>query len=64
MQQFDEHLTPLVSQISLKSNTATRMTLTKSYDYLNRLQSVSSAPSGGSTISFNYTYNSANQQSV
>jgi hypothetical protein len=40
------------------------MTTTKSYDYLNRLTQISSAPSGGGQLplNFNYTYNSANQR--
>ena len=36
---------PLVSQITLKSNTTVRMTTSKQYDYLNRLLSLSSSPS-------------------
>jgi YD repeat-containing protein len=36
---------PLVSQIVFKSNSVTRMTTTKTYDFLNRLQSISSVPS-------------------
>jgi hypothetical protein len=38
------------------------MTTTRQYDFLNRLQSVSSAPSAASAISFNYLYNDANQR--
>jgi YD repeat-containing protein len=38
------------------------MTTTKSYDYLNRLTGISSAPSGASALSFNYKYNDANQR--
>ncbi len=53
---------PLVSQITFKSNSVTRMTTTKQYDYLNRLLSVSSAPSAASALTFNYSYNSANQR--
>ncbi|MEI6394028.1 MAG: RHS repeat-associated core domain-containing protein [Verrucomicrobiota bacterium] len=52
---------PLVSQIAFKQGTTTRMTTTKQYDYLNRLQSVSSANSQlPSPIS--YAYNNANQR--
>jgi hypothetical protein len=39
-----------------------RMTTTTSYDYRNRLTSISSAPSTSSAINFNYPYNSANQR--
>jgi YD repeat-containing protein len=53
---------PLVSQISFKSNSVTRMTTTKSYDFLNRLSSISSAPSASSAVSFSYAYNQANQR--
>jgi RHS repeat-associated protein len=53
---------PLVSQITFRSNAITRVTTTKSYDYLNRLTGISSAPSGASTINFNYNYNDANQR--
>jgi RHS repeat-associated protein len=55
---------PLVGQITFKSNSVTRMTTTKSYDYLNRLTSISSVggASSASPISFNYNYNNANQR--
>ena len=55
---------PLVSQIDFKSNAVTRMTTTKQYDFLNRLQSISSAPSAQplSPISYSYQYNDANQR--
>jgi RHS repeat-associated protein len=55
---------PLISQITFKSNTVTRMTTSNQYDYLNRLTQISSTPSGTSIlpVSFNYTYNSANQR--
>src|SRR6266540_3497584 len=55
---------PLVSQITLKSNTTARMTTTKQYDYLNRLLSISSSPSSSSSlpISYAYAYNDANQR--
>ena len=55
---------PLVSQIVFKTNNTTRMTTTKQYDLLNRLQQIASAPgaSGVSPVSFSYTYNSANQR--
>jgi RHS repeat-associated protein len=55
---------PLVSQIVLKQNSTTRMTTTKSYDFLNRLTQISSAPSASYTspLTFNYNYNPANQR--
>ena len=55
---------PLVSQIVFKSNSVTRMTTTKTYDFLNRLQSISSVPSAQITspISYSYAYNDANQR--
>ena len=43
----------LVGQIIFKSNTVTRMTTAKQYDYLNRLSSIASTPSN----SFLYQYN-------
>jgi hypothetical protein len=51
---------PLVSQIVFKSNTVTRMTTSKQYDYLNRLSSMTSTPSN----SFAYQYNAANQRTL
>jgi RHS repeat-associated protein len=53
---------PLVSQITFRSNSTTRMTTTKSYDFLNRLSSISSAPSADSALSYSYSYNDANQR--
>ena len=55
---------PLVGQIVFKTNSTTRMTATKQYDYLNRLTSISSQPAatGAASVSFNYNYNSANQR--
>src|SRR5882762_7479953 len=38
------------------------MTTTKSYDLLNRLLGISSAPSAASALSFSYLYNDANQR--
>jgi RHS repeat-associated protein len=51
---------PLVSQITFKSNSVTRMTTTKQYDYLNRLTAISSVASN--SMNFNYSYNNANQR--
>ena len=53
---------PLVGQITFKQNGNTRMTTSKNYDHLNRLTQISSAPSASSAVSFNYSYNSANQR--
>lgn len=55
---------PLVSQITFRSNSATQMTTTKSYDFLNRLTQISSVPSGTGVppVSYAYTYNQANQR--
>jgi RHS repeat-associated protein len=53
---------PIVSQIVFKQSSTTRMTTTKSYDYLNRLTQISSAPTTTNAISFNYSYNNANQR--
>jgi RHS repeat-associated protein len=53
---------PLVSQIVFKQSSTTRMTTTKTYDYLNRLTQISSAPSAGLASTFNYNYNAANQR--
>ncbi len=39
---------PLVSQITFKQSTTTRMTTTKNYDYLDRLTSISSVPASQS----------------
>jgi YD repeat-containing protein len=51
---------PLISQITYRSNSTTRMTTSKSYDFLNRLSQISSAPSASSVVSFGYSYNDAN----
>jgi len=53
---------PLVSQIAFQQSTTLRMTTTKQWDYLNRLQAVSSAPSAGFAVDFSYSYNNANQR--
>ena len=36
--------------------------MNKTYDYLNRLRAIGSAPSGASPLSYGYTYNNANQR--
>ncbi len=51
---------PLVGQIVFASNTVTRMTTSKQYDFLNRLNAISSTPSN----SFTYQYNSSNQRTM
>ncbi len=55
---------PLVGQITFKSNNLTRMTTSKTYDYLDQLTQISSVggASSASPISFNYNYNPANQR--
>lgn len=55
---------PLLSQVTYRSNSTTRMTTARTYDYLNRLQNVTSTPSasGEAPVSFNYAYNDANQR--
>ena len=55
---------PLVSQIAFANGSAPRMTTTKTYDYLNRLKLISSAPTGSGSVpaTFNYSYNAANQR--
>jgi YD repeat-containing protein len=55
---------PLIGQITFKQSANTRMTTTKSYDYLNRLSAISSLPSasGVAPVSFNYSHNDANQR--
>ena len=52
----------LVPQIAFKQKENQRMTTTKSYDYLNRLTTISSQPNSGTgvpPVSFNYADNSA-----
>jgi RHS repeat-associated protein len=53
---------PLVSQITFKSNTTVRMTTTKKYDFLNRPVDITSVPSASSAVKFGYQYNDANQR--
>jgi RHS repeat-associated protein len=55
---------PLVGQIHFTNSGACRMTTTKQYDKLNRLLSVSSAPSAALPVNFSYTYNDANQRTA
>jgi RHS repeat-associated protein len=54
---------PLVSQISFTNAGALRMTTTKTWDYVNRLLSISSANASGAVLdSHGYSYNTANQR--
>jgi YD repeat-containing protein len=52
----------LVSEIEFTSNSIVKLTTTKTYDNLNRLSSISSAPSAASALSYTYSYNDANQR--
>jgi RHS repeat-associated protein len=52
----------LVSQIEFTSNSIVKLTTTKTYDNLNRLSLISSAPSASSALSYRYSYNDANQR--
>jgi RHS repeat-associated protein len=54
----------MVSSLTFKNGSTTRMTTSKSYDNLNRLTSISSAPSADATVSFGYAYNTANQRTA
>src|SRR6266540_6392415 len=47
---------PLVSQITFKQSTTTRMTTTKNYDYLDRLTSISTVPAAQTGMSIFYGY--------
>ncbi len=55
---------PLVGQIDFKQGNTIRMTTNKQYDYLNRLQSISSTPGSKahSAFYFYYQYNDGNQR--
>jgi RHS repeat-associated protein len=55
---------PLISQIEFKQSGTTRMTTTKSFDYLNRLTLITNAASasGSENPAFAYANNSANQR--
>lgn len=54
----------LVSQIVFKNSTTTRLTTTKTLDYLNRLVETKSAPTGSGELPsiYHYGYNDANQR--
>jgi RHS repeat-associated protein len=55
---------PLAESVTFKNNGTTRLTTTKTYDKLNRLSAIGNQPSaaGLSVITYNYTYNAANQR--
>src|SRR5207248_817680 len=54
---------PLIGQITFSSGGATRMTTTKTYDFLNRLTTIGSVNAQSATLdSHSYSYNSANQR--
>ena len=53
---------PLVSQIAFTNNGSWRMTTSKQFDQLNRLQSMASVAPTFTAASFEYTYNNANQR--
>jgi RHS repeat-associated protein len=55
---------PLVNQIAFQQNSTTRMTTTKTYDFLNRLTAIQSSAGVSPDASFNYNYNSANQRTT
>jgi YD repeat-containing protein len=52
----------LIGQITFKQGASVRMTTTKQYDFLNRLTSVSSVPSGSPPVNSAYDYNLADQR--
>jgi RHS repeat-associated protein len=53
---------PLVSQIEFTNSGTTRMTTTKQYDRLNRLQAITSVSPVQPVAGFSYLYNNANQR--
>jgi RHS repeat-associated protein len=53
---------PLVSSLTFKQSSTTRLTAAKTYDNLNRLFALTNTPSTDSALRFNYAYNSANQR--
>ncbi len=52
----------LISSITFKQSGVPPLTTTKTYDNLNRLQSITSVPGTGKNLSFQYGYNAANQR--
>jgi len=55
---------PLVSQIAFTNNGVQRMVTSKQYDLLNRLENIKSVPAASAAVSFDYTYNLANQRTL
>ncbi len=53
---------PLVASVTFAQGGATRLATAKVYDNLNRLASITSAPSAASALNHLYSYNSANQR--
>ncbi|MBI3774443.1 MAG: RHS repeat-associated core domain-containing protein, partial [Gammaproteobacteria bacterium] len=51
-----------MNTVLFKQGITQKMTTSKQFDYLNRLSSVSSAPSASSAVSSSYAYNDANQR--
>jgi len=50
---------PLVGQIFFTNGSTLRMTTSKTFDFLNRLTSISSVPSAASVVNVEYSYNAA-----
>jgi len=55
---------PLVSQIAFTNNGVQRMVTSRQYDLLNRLENIKSVPAASPAVSFDYTYNPANQRTL
>ena len=55
---------PLVDEVGYRQSGTTRMTTTRTYDYLNRLVSIASRTdsSGAVPLSYTYAYGDANQR--
>jgi hypothetical protein len=51
------------SQVVYKQGSTKRMTGSETFDNLNRLLAISSAPSGAAAMSFIYSYDDGNQRS-
>ena len=54
----------LINTINFISGSNQVMTTTKNYDFLNRLTSISSAPTVSPAVSYQYDYNNANQRTI
>lgn len=55
---------PLIADVTFKLDSTAKLTTRKIYDKLNRLGQITSAPAGGNTVpfQFSYEYNDANQR--